>query len=83
VHGRPLVANAPSQPHGHGFIAATSWKRAGYCAWYAAREIVMWPVSSGSRRASSALRGNSGSSSRNRTPACASEISPGRGGEPL
>ena len=42
----------------------------------------MWPVSSGSRKASSALRGNSGSSSRNSTPACASEISPGRGGDP-
>lgn len=45
--------------------------------------MVMWPVSSGSRRASKAARGNSGNSSRNRTPWCASEISPGRGGEPL
>ena len=42
----------------------------------------MRPVSSGSRSASSAARGNSGSSSRNSTPWCASEISPGRGGEP-
>ena len=42
----------------------------------------MRPFSSGSRRASSALRGNSGSSSRNSTPPWASEISPGRGGEP-
>jgi hypothetical protein len=42
----------------------------------------MRPVSSGSRKASRAARGNSGSSSRNSTPWCASEISPGRGGEP-
>ena len=42
----------------------------------------MCPVSRGSRRASNALRGNSGSSSRNSTPCVASEISPGRGGEP-
>ena len=44
--------------------------------------MVMWPDSSGSRKASSAARGNSGSSSRNSTPLCASEISPGLGGEP-
>jgi hypothetical protein len=44
--------------------------------------MVMRPVSSGSRKASRAARGNSGSSSRNRTPWWASEISPGRGGEP-
>jgi hypothetical protein len=43
----------------------------------AARAMVMRPVSSGSRKASSAARGNSGSSSRNSTPWCASEISPG------
>jgi hypothetical protein len=34
----------------------------------AARAMVMWPVSSGSRRASRAARGNSGSSSRKSTP---------------
>ena len=44
--------------------------------------MVIVPVSSGSRRASSALRENSGNSSRNKTPSCASEISPGLGGEP-
>ena len=44
--------------------------------------MVMVPVSSGSRRASSALRGNSGSSSKNSTPRWAKEISPGLGGEP-
>ena len=37
--------------------------------------MVMWPLSSGSRRASSAARGNSGNSSKNKTPWCASEIS--------
>lgn len=51
-----------------GFIAATSWKRAGNSARCAAREMVMQPVSSGSRKASSAALGNSGSSSRNNTP---------------
>ena len=44
--------------------------------------MVIVPLSSGSRSASSAARGNSGNSSRNSTPWCASEISPGRGGEP-
>jgi site-specific DNA recombinase len=51
-----------------GFIAATSWKRAGNEALRAAREMVMRPVSSGSRSASSAARGISGISSRNNTP---------------
>ena len=37
----------------------------------------MRPYSSGSRSASSALRGNSGSSSRNSTPRCARLTSPG------
>ena len=53
----------------HGFIAAISWKRAGNVAWRAARDIVMRPVSSGSRSAPSAARGSSGISSRNSTPA--------------
>jgi site-specific DNA recombinase len=62
-----------------GFMAATSWKRAGNSAWRAAREMVIVPDSSGSRSTSSTCRSNSGSSSRNNTPWCASEISPGRG----
>lgn len=65
-----------------GFMAASNWNRAGKAACLAAREIVMRPVSSGSRSASSAARGSSGASSRNSTPPCASEISPGRGGDP-
>ncbi len=51
-----------------GFMAASSWNWAGNSAWRAAREITMRPVSSGSRSASRAARGNSGSSSRNSTP---------------
>ena len=52
----------------HGFIAAINWNCAGKSMRRAAREIVTWPVSSGSRRASSTSRPNSGSSSRNSTP---------------
>lgn len=69
--------NWATQPQG--FIAATSWKRAGKSAWRAAREMWMWPDSRGSRRTSSTRRSNSGNSSRNRMPRCASEISPGLG----
>jgi hypothetical protein len=58
-------------------MAAMSWKRAGKSARRAALEMVIWPVSSGSRRASRAALGSSGSSSKNKTPLCASEISPG------
>ena len=47
-----------------------------------ARAITVSPASSGWRRASSTLGRNSGSSSRKRTPRCASETSPGRGLEP-
>ena len=50
--------------------------------WRAARERATRPDSSGSRRASSTLRLNSGSSSRNSTPLWASDISPGRGSLP-
>ena len=42
----------------------------------------MRPLSSGSRKASKALRLNSGNSSKNNTPWWARDISPGRGGEP-
>jgi site-specific DNA recombinase len=62
-----------------GFIAAISWNCAGNSAWRAAREMVIFPDSSGSRNTSSTLRSNSASSSRNSTPCMASEISPGRG----
>ena len=48
----------------------------------AARAIVTRPSSSGWRSTSSTRRSNSGISSRNSTPLCASEISPGRGMAP-
>lgn len=62
-----------------GFMAASSWNRAGNRACLAARAIETLPVSSGSRKVSRTLRGYSGNSSRNSTPWCASEISPGLG----
>lgn len=82
VHRQRLL-RSPAQPHGQGFIAATIWKRAGYCTLRAARAMRMWPDSSGSRKVSSALRFHSGNSSRNSTPWWASDISPGQGGLPL
>jgi hypothetical protein len=47
-----------------------------------ARAIATSPVSSGWRSASSTWPENSGISSRNSTPLCASEISPGRARRP-
>jgi hypothetical protein len=44
--------------------------------------MVTQPDSKGSRNASKAARGNSGSSSKNKTPWWAKEISPGLGGDP-
>ena len=46
------------------------------------RETVTTPSSSGWRSVSIELRENSGSSSKNSTPLCAREISPGRGIDP-
>ena len=56
-------------------------KRQGSSTAPRARVIATRPSSSGWRSASSASRENSPSSSRNRTPRCASVTSPGRGGE--
>jgi hypothetical protein len=44
--------------------------------------MVTLPDSRGSRNASKADLGNSGNSSKNKTPWCAKDISPGRGGDP-
>jgi len=72
--GGPKVPPSTPENHGkratepHGFIAATSWKRAGKSACRAARDIVIWPDSSGSRKTSNTLRSNSGNSSKNKTP---------------
>lgn len=65
-----------TQPHG--FIAATSWTRAGKLTCALARAIETVPVSSGWRSESSTGRWNSGSSSRNSTPRWARLTSPGR-----
>ena len=53
-------AGCPRHPQGQGFMAATSWKRAGNRAVRMAREISTRPVSSGSRSDSSVRRLNSG-----------------------
>jgi hypothetical protein len=80
--GRPAGPAAPQPAAGAGVHRGHQLEARRKLAPAAPRAMVMWPVSSGSRSASSAARGNSGSSSRNSTPPCASEISPGRGGEP-
>jgi hypothetical protein len=49
-------------------MAAINWNLAGNSARMAAREMVTLPDSSGSRSASKADLGNSGSSSKNKTP---------------
>ena len=54
-------------------------KRAGNVSDIEALAMVTLPSSKGCRITSSTLRGNSGSSSRNKTPLCESETSPGRG----
>ena len=83
--GSKTPSSTPSSDRGglatqpQGFIAATSWKRAGNCDWRAAREMETRPDSSGSRSDSSTSRSNSGNSSRNSTPRWARDISPGRG----
>ena len=64
-------------PQGHGFIAATNWKRAGNVVARPTRAIDTRPSSSGWRSASRTSRANSGSSSRNRTPWSARVTSPG------
>ena len=69
-------------PHGHGLEAATSMNRVGNATTCCERTIVTCPSSSGWRSASRLERTNSDSSSRNRTPWCASVASPGSGCEP-
>ena len=67
----------PANPHGHGFMAATSWNRAGKIAARPTRAIATRPSSIGWRSASRTSRPNSGSSSRKRTPWSARVTSPG------
>ena len=56
-------------------------KEQGKVTLYLARDMEIWRSSSGCRIVSSALRENSGSSSRKRTPLWARLISPGRNDE--
>ena len=72
----------PKKPQGQGFIAATRVNELGYVSEPATREIVTFPSSKGWRRASITSLLNSGSSSKNKTPLCASDISPGLGTVP-
>ena len=57
VHG---LSELPANPHGHGFIAATSWNRAGKIVARPTRETATRPSSSGWRSASRTSRPNSG-----------------------
>src|SRR3989344_216927 len=69
----------PAFPHGQGFIAATNIKFDGKTAEPFAREIETMLSSSGWRSDSKTLFSNSGNSSKNKTPRCASVTSPGLG----
>ena len=63
-----VPVSSPASPHGHGFIAATNWNRAGNVVARPTRATDTRPSSSGWRSASSTSRENSGSSSRKSTP---------------
>src|SRR5262245_22866167 len=67
------------KPHGQGFIAAASMNRDGNVNDIEARLIVTLPSSSGCLNTSSTFLSNSGSSSKNNNPLCASDTSPGLG----
>ena len=69
-----------TQPQG--FAAATNWKSAGNTKVPPARATTTRRSSRTCRSDSSVPRSNSGSSSRNSTPRCASDVSPGRAGVP-
>ena len=59
---------SPAHPHGHGFVAATRVKRAGYATDPPERVRLIRPDSRGWRSAWSTGAWNSASSSRNKTP---------------
>src|SRR5437879_11928722 len=67
---------SPAHPHGHGFVAATSVKRAGYVTEPPDLVMLTRPDSRGWRSACRTGVWNSASSSRNRTPWWALLISP-------
>ena len=64
---------------GHGFMEATNMKLAGNSTEHLALDTMIVLSSSGCRITSRTDLLNSGSSSRNKTPLCANEISPGCG----
>jgi site-specific DNA recombinase len=78
----PAKKEAEERAHAHRFIVPMSWKREGKSARPPTRATATTPSSSGWRRASSAERVNSGSSSSMSTPRWASVTSPGRGPGP-
>ena len=67
----------PKYPQGQGFIAAITKQEQGYVTLIAALVRVIFPSSIGCLKSSLTSRLNSGSSSKNKTPLCAIEISPG------
>ena len=73
---------SPRKPQGQGFIAPTSINFAGYFIEFLALEITISPSSRGCLKTSKTCLGNSTISSKNKTPLCASVISPGFGLEP-
>src|SRR5512145_3044096 len=79
---RHTLCSWPRLPQGQGLAASTSWKEAGNHKVDDTLAIVTFSSSTGSRSAWSRLFLNSGASSRNKTPLCASETSPGLGTAP-
>jgi hypothetical protein len=73
------VSDLRNNRTGQGFIDATNMNEQGYSIVYLAREIVIFLSSKGWRNTSSVDLLNSGSSSANKTPLCANDISPGCG----
>ena len=75
-------SRSPRNPHGHGFMAPMSEKRAGYSLDCCMRLMWIDPSSRGWRRVSRRVFGNSRNSSRKRTHLWAREISHGRASRP-
>src|SRR3989344_3388109 len=76
VHWHAFLG-CPKNPQGQGLEAERRRNRAGNVTLPRARVTVTTPSSKGCRNASRTERGNSGNSSKNKTPRWASEISPG------
>src|SRR3989339_1278928 len=72
-------SESPYQPQGQGFMAAINWKLAEKVSEPLARLMVTTLSSIGWRITSRTRVPNSGNSSKNKTPRCAREISPGLG----